>query len=67
MMPTPGQGMTRRQRRNDSPVFKTKVILAVILGKTATPEPTEQSDVHRTKLRHGLSNIYVDRRRGRES
>ena len=57
--------MTRRPRRNHSPVFKAKVALAAIKGEKTLAELAEQFDVHpnqitqwRSQLLEGASGVF---------
>ena len=60
--------MTRRPRRNHSPVFKAKVVaLAAIKGEKTLPELAQQFDVHpnqiaqwRAQLLDGASGVFGD-------
>ena len=58
--------MTRRPRRNHSPAFKAKVVLAAIRGEKTLAELAEQFDVHpnqitqwRAHLLEGASGAFV--------
>ncbi len=42
--------MPRRPRRNDSPVFKSKVALAAIKGDKTVAELSQQFDVHPNQI-----------------
>ena len=42
--------MSRRPRRNHSPIFKAKVALAVIKAGKTLAELTEQFDVHPNQI-----------------
>jgi transposase-like protein len=42
--------MTRRPRRNHTPVFKAKVALAAIKGDRTLAQLTEQFDVHPNQI-----------------
>jgi len=57
--------MSRRTRRNYSPVFKAKVVLAAIRGEKTMSELAEQFDVHtnqistwREQLLQGAYNVF---------
>ena len=57
--------MTRRPRRNHSPVFEAKVALAAIRGEKTLAELAEQFDVYpnqitqwRTQLLEGASGVF---------
>lgn len=57
--------MSRRPRRNHSPVFKAKVALAAVKGEKALAELAQQFDVHpnqittwRTQLLEGAAGVF---------
>ena len=57
--------MSRRPRRNHSPVFKAKVALAAVRGEKTMAELAEQFDVHanqistwREQLLKGASDVF---------
>ncbi len=59
--------MTRRPRRNHSPVFKAKVAVAAIKGDKTLAELAQQFDVHpnqitqwRSQLLDGASGVFAD-------
>lgn len=43
--------MTRRPRRNHSPTFKAKVVLAAIRGEQTLVELSQQFDVHANQIK----------------
>lgn len=58
--------MTRRVRRNHSPVFKAKVALAAIKGEKTLADLAQQFDVHpnqitqwRSKLLEGAAGVFA--------
>jgi|SRR5688572_5416695 transposase len=57
--------MTRRPRRNHTPVFKAKVALAAIKGEKTLAELAQQFDVHanqitqwRSQLLEGAADVF---------
>ena len=60
--------MTKRTRRNHSPVFKAKVALAAVKGEKTLAELAQQFDVHpnqittwRGQLMEGVLPAFSDR------
>lgn len=59
--------MTRRPRRNHSPVFKAKVALAAIRGEQTLVELSQQFDVHANQIKQwkdqlleGATGVFGD-------
>jgi transposase len=57
--------MSRRPRRNHSPAFKAKVVLAAVKGEKTLAELAQQFDVHanqitawRTQLLEGAAGVF---------
>ena len=57
--------MSKRPRRNHSPVFKAKVALAAVKGEKTLAELAQQFDVHpnlitqwRTRLLEGAADVF---------
>jgi transposase len=64
-MPRTGESMSKRPRRNHSPVFKAKVALAALKGEKTLAELAEQFDVHpnqittwRSQLLEGGAGVF---------
>ena len=62
--------MSRRPRRNHTPVFKSKVALAAIKGDRTVAELSQQFDVHsnqitqwKTQLLERAADVFADGRR----
>ena len=60
------QKMTRRTRRTHSPVFKSKVALAVMAGDRTLAELAQQFEVHpnqittwKKQLSEGAADVYA--------
>lgn len=59
--------MTRRPRRNHSPAFKAKVVLAAIKGEQTPVELSQQFDVHTNQIKQwkdqlleGATGVFGD-------
>ncbi len=66
--------MTKRTRRNHTPVFKAKVSLAALKGDKTLAELAEKFDVHanqivqwKTQLLHGAMGVFLTPAEKRES
>jgi transposase-like protein len=57
--------MTRRNRRNHSPAFKSKVALAAIRGKHTLAELAKRLDVHPNQIATWNCQCHGRRRKGK--
>ena len=55
-----GQKMTKRKRRNHSPVFKAKVALAAVRGERTLADLAEQFEVHPNQIQDWKKKLVAD-------
>ena len=51
--------MTRRPRRNDTPVFKSKVALAAVRGEQTLSDLAQQFDVHPNQIKQWRDQLLA--------
>ena len=52
--------MTKRKRRNHSPVFKAKVALAAVRGERTLADLAEQFEVHPNQIQDWKKNLVAE-------